>query len=46
VTFVARGRHLAALRERGLVVESGLGNATIRTARSATTSRTSAVRLS
>jgi 2-dehydropantoate 2-reductase len=32
VTFVARGRHLAALRERGLVVESGLGNATIRTA--------------
>ena len=32
VTFVARGRHLAALRERGLVVESGAGNATIRTA--------------
>ena len=32
VTFVARGRHLAALRERGIVVESSLGNATIRTA--------------
>jgi 2-dehydropantoate 2-reductase len=32
VTFVARGRHLAALRERGLVVESGLGSATIRAA--------------
>ena len=29
VTFVARGRHLAALRERGLVIESGHGNATI-----------------
>jgi 2-dehydropantoate 2-reductase len=29
VTFVARGRHLAALRERGLVIESGTGNATI-----------------
>ena len=27
VTFVARGRHLAALRERGLVIESGTGNA-------------------
>jgi 2-dehydropantoate 2-reductase len=32
VTFVARGAHLAALRERGLVIESGLGNATVRTA--------------
>ena len=32
VTFVARGRHLAALRERGLVLESGLGNAVIRNA--------------
>jgi 2-dehydropantoate 2-reductase len=32
VTFVARGRHLAALRERGIVIESGLGNAAIRTA--------------
>ena len=32
VTFVARGRHLAALRERGLVVESSLGNATVRKA--------------
>jgi 2-dehydropantoate 2-reductase len=32
VTFVARGRHLAALRARGLVIESGLGNAAIRTA--------------
>ena len=32
VTFVARGAHLAALRERGLVIESGLGNAAIRTA--------------
>jgi 2-dehydropantoate 2-reductase len=32
VTFVARGRHLAALRERGLAIESGLGNATVRTA--------------
>lgn len=32
VTFVARGRHLAALRERGLVLESALGNATIRNA--------------
>ena len=29
VTFVARGRHLAALRERGLLIESGLGDATI-----------------
>jgi len=27
VTFVARGRNLAALRERGLVIESGTGNA-------------------
>ena len=32
VTFVARGGHLAALRERGLVLESGLGNAVIRNA--------------
>ncbi len=32
VAFVARGRHLAALRERGLVIESSLGNATIRNA--------------
>jgi 2-dehydropantoate 2-reductase len=32
VTFVARGRHLTALRDRGIVVESSLGNATIRTA--------------
>ena len=32
VTFVARGAHLAALRERGLVIESGLGDVTIRTA--------------
>ena len=32
VTFVARGRHLAALRERGLALESGLGNAVIRNA--------------
>jgi 2-dehydropantoate 2-reductase len=32
VTFVARGAHLAALRERGLVIESGLGAATIRNA--------------
>jgi 2-dehydropantoate 2-reductase len=29
VTFVARGRHLAALRERGLTLESTRGNATI-----------------
>ena len=29
VTFVARGRHLAALRERGLTIESLRGNATI-----------------
>jgi 2-dehydropantoate 2-reductase len=29
VAFVARGRHLAALRERGLVLESGAGNACI-----------------
>lgn len=29
VTFVARGRHLAALRERGLTVESARGSATI-----------------
>ncbi len=32
VTFVARGAHLAALRARGLNIESGLGSATIRTA--------------
>ncbi|MEP7329270.1 MAG: 2-dehydropantoate 2-reductase [Betaproteobacteria bacterium] len=32
VVFVARGRHLAALRERGLLLESGLGNASIRNA--------------
>ena len=32
VTFVARGRHLAALRERGLIVESSLGDATVRAA--------------
>ncbi|MFO1304225.1 MAG: 2-dehydropantoate 2-reductase [Burkholderiales bacterium] len=29
VAFLARGAHLAALRERGLVIESGSGNATI-----------------
>ncbi len=29
VTFVARGRHLAAMRERGLVLESAAGNACI-----------------
>lgn len=29
VTFVARGRHLAALRERGLAIESARGNATV-----------------
>jgi 2-dehydropantoate 2-reductase len=29
VTFVARGRHLAALRERGLAIESGAGNAIV-----------------
>jgi 2-dehydropantoate 2-reductase len=29
VTFVARGRHLAAIRERGLVIESPRGNATV-----------------
>ncbi len=29
VTFVARGRHLAALRERGLVLESSAGNACV-----------------
>lgn len=29
VTFVARGRHLAALRERGLVLESAAGNACV-----------------
>lgn len=29
VTFVARGRHLAALRERGLTIESARGNATV-----------------
>ena len=30
VTFVARGRHLAAIREHGLAIESSLGNATVR----------------
>ena len=30
VTFVARGRHLAAIREHGLAIESALGNATVR----------------
>ena len=30
VTFVARGRHLAAIRERGLAIESALGDATVR----------------
>jgi 2-dehydropantoate 2-reductase len=29
VAFVARGSHLAALRERGLVIESARGNATV-----------------
>ena len=29
VTFVARGRHLEAMRARGLRIESGLGNAVI-----------------
>lgn len=29
VTFVARGRHLAALRERGLKLESAAGDATV-----------------
>ena len=29
VTFVARGRHLAALRERGLAIDSGAGNAIV-----------------
>ncbi len=29
VVFVARGRHLAAVRERGLVIESARGNATV-----------------
>lgn len=32
VVFVARGRHLAALRDRGLVIESSLGQAAIRNA--------------
>ena len=32
VTFVARGRHLAAIRERGLVVESSIGTMRIRNA--------------
>jgi 2-dehydropantoate 2-reductase len=31
VAFVARGRHLAALRERGLVVESALGDVRLAT---------------
>ncbi len=30
VTFVARGRHLAAIREHGLAIESALGDATVR----------------
>lgn len=30
VAFVARGRHLAAIRERGLSIESVLGDATVR----------------
>jgi len=30
VTFVARGAHLAAMRARGLVIESALGNASVR----------------
>jgi 2-dehydropantoate 2-reductase len=30
VTFITRGRHLAALQERGLAIESGLGNAIVR----------------
>lgn len=29
VTFVARGRHLAAMRERGLAIESARGNAVV-----------------
>ena len=29
VAFLARGKHLAALRERGLVIESTAGNATV-----------------
>jgi 2-dehydropantoate 2-reductase len=29
VAFVARGAHLAAIRERGLAVESAVGNATV-----------------
>lgn len=29
VAFLARGKHLAALRSRGLVIESGAGNATV-----------------
>jgi len=29
VGFIARGAHLAALRERGLVVESKLGNVSL-----------------
>jgi 2-dehydropantoate 2-reductase len=32
VTFIARGRHLAAIRENGLVVESALGNAHVKNA--------------
>ncbi len=32
VSFVARGAHLAAIRERGLAIESARGNATIRNA--------------
>ncbi len=30
VTFVARGRHLAAIREHGLAIKSALGDATVR----------------
>lgn len=30
VTFVARGRHLAAIREHGLAIESALGDVTVR----------------
>ncbi len=32
VTFVARGRHLAAIRERGLAIESARGNVTVNAA--------------
>ena len=33
VTFVARGRHLDALRSTGLRIESGMGNVTVKPAR-------------